>query len=153
MDIHNHDVVGFVNRLDRFMVELHKSASGGVSELSAADRARLDSYLSALEQYRDWVVAAPELDLPESHPQTYTVSDDAPVSVAELENEHVKDTMIMLGLARLELIKSQSALKGSGMIGFDQNRLTGIIDKIKLFLTNYVDSATPLDLPESSPKE
>jgi len=153
MELHNHDIVGFVNRLDRFAKELEKSASGTVSELSVADRARLDSYLASLEAYRDWVVGAPALDLPESHPTTYTVADVSGVDVNSLENEHVKDVLVMIGLTREELIKSQSAKKASGLISFDEGRLTAIINKIKLFLVDYVDQATPLDLPESSPKQ
>jgi len=153
MEVNNHDVVGFVNRLDRFARELEKSASGTVSELSGADRIRLDSYLASLEAYRNWVVAAPALDLPESHPTTYSVADNNGIDLGSLENEHLKDVLIMIGLTREELIKSQSAKKASGLISFDVGRLTAIIDKIKLFLTDYVDNATPLDLPESSPQQ
>ena len=151
MEIHNHDIKGIVARLDRFSQEIRASQSALTSELGSPDRERLDSYLAALKTYKAWVISQPKLDLPESAPQSYIVADSGPVGAEDVENEHLKDIMIMLGLTRIELIKSQSAELGSGLIGFDGNRFDKIIEKVEKFLTDYVDASTPLDLPESSP--
>ena len=150
--IFNHDIKGIINRLDRFAMELVSSQSSGVSQLGAPDRARLEQYLAALVAYKGWVVAAPGLDLPESHPTSYTVSDTIGVSFEDLENEHVKDVVRLMGLLRVEIVKSQSSSLASGMISFDASRFDGVVTKVKQFLVQYVDVATPLDLPESSPK-
>jgi hypothetical protein len=148
MEVNNHDVAGIVRRVDRFVEELHKSQSSSVSQLKAADRVRLESYLLACESYQAWVVGEPELDLPESAPKAYSVP-DAPV-LAEVENESVNDLIRLMSLCREEILNSQSARQSAGLSKFDADRASALLAKCKSLLA-HVDSATPLDLPESSP--
>lgn len=152
MNVQNHDIVNLVEKLDRFSRELKMSQSAYVSQLGSADRERLDSYLAALEYLIAWIAKMPALDLPESHPRGYEIAEDSGVDLTGVENEHIKVILRLLDLARYEVIKSQSSRLASGLIGFDHKRFTASVDKIKAFLVEFVDMATPLDLPESSPK-
>lgn len=150
MFVYNHDICGLHRRMNRFIEELVKSVSSSTSQVNSFDISRLQSYLGALRAYRDWVVAQPQLDLPESHPKQHELLADP--EVPQLENESIGDVIRMMELAREELVNSQSARDPAGLNQFDLSRLTAVIDKIDAFLTSYVNVATPLDLPESSPQ-
>ena len=147
--VYNHDVAGIHRRINRFIEELLKSASSNISMTNAHDQTRLQTYLDAIRTYRDWVVAQPLLDLPETNQRAITLDTDPPEQI--VENESVVDVVRMLQLARDEIINSQSARHASGLIAFDEARLTALVDKIHNFLADYIAVATPLDLPESSP--
>src|SRR5690349_20971122 len=64
--IFNHDVVGILNRLGRFVTELVRSDSSNLNSMSAADQARLTTYLADVDSYVAYVAAAPSLDLPKT---------------------------------------------------------------------------------------
>lgn len=149
--VYNHDVVGAYNRINRFIEEMVKSVSGGVSQMNSFDVVRLKSYLDAVDRHHDWVVAQPQLDLPETAPRAYAL--EVPPATPDVENEDVNDLVRLFVLTRDELTNSQSSRQGSGFIGFDSVRLRAIITKARAFLTSYVEVVQPLDLPESSPKE
>lgn len=147
---YNHDVAGVHQRLNRFIEEMLKSASSSLSEFSEFDVVRLKTYLNAIRTYHKWVTAQPQLDLPETTPRKYDLKTN-PV-IPDLENESVKDVIRMLELGRDELVASQSSRKPSGMVTFDSARLEALIDKVDNFIADYIEVATPLDLPESSPQ-
>jgi len=149
--VNNHDIVGLYNRLNRFIVELHKSVSSQTSQVNEFDQERLASYLDAVDTFHKWVISQPHLDLPETAPRTYTL--EASPEVTETENENVNDLIRLLTLARDELTNSQSARDPANLNRFDSNRLTAMISKSRAFLTDYIVPVTPLDLPESSPQE
>ena len=54
---------------------------------------------------------------------------------------------------RTEMINSQSARLASTLISHDALRFDTLVDKMEAFINDYVEDATPLDLPESSPGE
>lgn len=147
---YNHDVSGFHRRINRFIVELIFSVSSSGSQLNKFDQERLATYVAAIRGYQDWVNGQPTLDLPDTHPRSYTL-DENPI-VPDLENESVVDTIRMLELARDELAKSQSSRNAAGLTPADSLRLTAMIDKVDSFLNTYISDITPLDLPESSPQ-
>lgn len=150
-NVYNHDIVGIYNRVNRFVEELVKSVSSGVSQMNAFDQARLLSYLKNISTYLAWVTAQPQLDLPETHPRLYALP-EAPEPVT-VENEEVDDVVRMLLVARDEIINSQSARQGSGLIPFDASRFLAVVKKCEAFMADYVATVTPLDLPESSPTD
>lgn len=149
--VYNGDVVGIYDRLQRFMYELMFSNSAKVSGMSPHDIERSESYLNAILKYVDWVVAQPLLDLPESDPWDYAL--EAPVAVANVENESINDLVRLMVSFRAELINSQSARIASGLNKFDEKRVREITQKALNLINNYVKTTTPLDLPESSPME
>jgi len=150
MQTYNHDIVGIFNRMNRFIREAMKSQSSGVSQVNAFDQERLKSYLSAIRYYHDHVQGAPDLDLPETSPRLYELRLNP--EVPDMENESLADICRLLELGRDELINSQSARLGAKLINFDSIRLLQIVDKCERFMADYVAKATPLDLPESSPR-
>ena len=150
MQTYNHDIVGIFNRVNRFIREAMKQQSSSVSQINAFDQARLKSYLSAIRFYHDHVQSAPDLDLPETSPRLYELR-AIPV-VPEMENESLADVCRLLELGRDELLNSQSARLGAKLMSFDSVRLLQIVEKCEKFMSDYVENATPLDLPESSPR-
>lgn len=150
MQTYNHDIVGIWNRINRFIREAMKQQSSSVSQVNQFDIDRIKSYLSAIRFYHDHVQAAPDLDLPETTPRLYELR-EAPV-VPEMENESLADICRLLELLRDELVNSQSARLGAKLISFDSARLLRVVDKCERFMADYVEVATPLDLPESSPR-
>lgn len=147
---YNHDVAGLYRRINRFIFEILKSVSSAGSQVNTFDQTRLQSYIGAIRAYQAWVMAQPQLDLPETHPRVIQL-EPAPVVPAEVENESVRDVVYMLELARDELVNGQTSRNPSGMVSFDAARLTAVIDKVEQLLISYVQVVTPLDLPESSP--
>lgn len=147
----NHDVVGLVSRLNRVLIEMHKSASSSISEMTSADVERLKTYLGAVKAKTDWIVAQPELDLPETAPRQHPLP--AYPALSKVENESINDVLLMVELARDELVFSQSAKRPAGLVKFDEQRLRALVDKLEKFLTDFVEKVTPLDLPESSPSQ
>lgn len=147
--VYNSDVAGLHRRINRFIVEMAKSASNQSSLMSEFDQNRLESYLSAVKAYVGWVVSQPALDLPETSPREYQLDEDPVLTV--VENEAITDILRMLEVAREEMVNGQSARMPCGLLVFDVQRLNAIVNKIEKFLIDYVRVITPLDLPESSP--
>jgi hypothetical protein len=146
----NTDVVGYVARLDRYLIEAMNQASANTSNLKSADFQRLLSYSSARRAYLDYVSDEPDLDLPESNPKEYIL--DEPPKMRAIESDDLADICRMLELERYEMVHSPSARQSSGIIAFDKDRQVALIEKGERFLKNYVASVQPVDLPESSPR-
>ena len=148
--VNNHDIVGLYNRINRFLDEIHKSSSSAVSEYNEFDMTRSKSYLEAIDTYHDWVIAQPQLDLPETSPKTYELL--AVPSITRVENESINDFVRIFTLTRDSLVNSQSARMPAGLMSYDSVRLRAITSKARNLLQDYVEPITPLDLPESSPQ-
>lgn len=149
--VYNHDVKGLVERLNRFREELYKSVSSSLGGMNAFDIARLKQYIAAIRTFQAWVESQPQLDLPESHPKPYNV--EPAIQMGNVENEDVNMLLTLMELASDELTSSQSARMPAGLVSFDASRLRAVVDKAESFLLSYIEVATPLDLPESSPQE
>lgn len=149
--VHNMNIAGFNRRVNRFISELADSVSASGSLMTGYDQTRLASYLDALDVYVSHVVDQPQLDLPESHPMKYELDAPRVISENDVENESVMDLIRMLELARIETINGQSARLGAGLLSFDEQRLTSIVSRCRKFLTDYIQTTTPLDYPETSP--
>jgi hypothetical protein len=147
----NQDVAGLHPRINRFLVEIHKSASSNISEMSAYDQNRVKTYLDAIDSYHAWVIGQPELDLPETSPRERGLEPDP--ELANVENENCNDLIRMMTTLRDEMTNGQSARRPSGLVSFDSTRLTACVAKCRSFMDAYVATVTPLDMPESSPME
>jgi hypothetical protein len=147
----NHDVVGMDARLNRFITEFYKSVSSSQGdEYIPFDVTRAEKYLGAITKYQAWVTDQPMLDCPETAPRMYDLAVRPVVDL--VENESVNDMIRMMIIARDELANSQSARRPCGFNEFDNARLSSYVLKMEKFLSDFVAVATPLDLPESSPK-
>lgn len=136
--------------VDRMIKELVHSVSSGVSEVNEFDLERASSYLQKLKSFHAWVIAQPQLDIPETDPDQQEIA-EAP-AIPELENEAIANIIRLLLVCRKELLNSQSSRKPSGMISFDSRRFLSIVAKVESFIVDFIKKELPIDLPESSPK-
>lgn len=150
MVVQNMDVAGVVRRLRRFKFETVKSASSGLASVSAADFTRAKSYLDAVTKYLDWIVAQPQLDLPETSPRTIDLGEGEELAIPE--NESLVDLVEMYNAIEGEIGNSQSARMSTGIVSHDEKRIRELIAKMGAFLDEYVATVLPLDLPESAPQ-
>jgi hypothetical protein len=150
MQTMNMDIVSVWNRVNRFIREMQDSASANVSLNIEWDVERLKTYSSALRYLVGHIDKQKGLDLPETNPVTYPLR-PAPV-LKDIENEFMSDCCRFLSTARDELINSQSSRLSTGLIHFDRDRFIAVIDRLEAYVVDYMEKATPLDLPESSPR-
>jgi hypothetical protein len=149
--VYNVDVYGLDVMLNRTIVEIMKSQSSGVSGMISFDIARVNQYLGALKSKQAWVGSQPQVDCPETGPKAF---DLVPVPVTEqIENDAAWDLVQLLQITRDELRNSQSARLPSGLIKFDDTRLTAFLGRMTSLLNDYIAKVTPIDLPESSPSQ
>lgn len=145
----NTDVFSLHRRINRFMFELIKSQSSGVSQTMGFDTERVLKYLASIKALMTWITSQPLLDLPETGPQPVMLLENTPVT--NMENESVYDLVMLFSLLRDELANSQSARLSTGLLKYDHDRALAIVTKMELFVTAYIGVSEPLDLPESSP--
>jgi hypothetical protein len=150
--VFNTDIFGLVRRLNRAIFELIKSASANIIDMNAFDQGRLTAYIGGLRSYVAWVVAQPQLDLPESSPDPIQIA-AGPQIPASMENDAIMDLVEMLRRARVELVNSQSARQSTGLITYDHNRFLSILNKAENFLNQYIKIVQPVDAPESTPRD
>ncbi len=144
----NSDVYSVFRRLNRYIVEIAKSQSSGISQIMPYDVDRVTSYLKSWRAHLDYIVGQPLLDYPETGPTEIPLPAIAPPT--QIENESMYDLVLEIGYARDELTNSQSGRQPSNLMPFDYKRQISYIDKITNQLA-YVAANEPLDLPESSP--
>ena len=150
-EVNNMSVRGFHSRINRFIYEMLYSNSSNGSMVDKFSKERLLSYLTALKNYHDFIMAEEPLDLPESFPKKYSLRPD--VEIREVENEMVNDIVERFVLMRDEIIRSQSSRYSSGLHPKDSGRLLAAVANIDSYIKNYVDAnVIPLDLPKSSPR-
>lgn len=149
MITYNYQVAGLVRRLRRFRFETNKAASSALASVNGSDFTRAKTYLAAVESYLNWVVSIPQLDLPESTPREIDLGKQEDLEMPE--NESLVDLMEMYNLLELEIGHSQSSRMGDSIISHDEKRMRELLNKMNLFLDNYVATVLPLDLPESAP--
>lgn len=146
----NTDIHSICRRINRFIAEITKSQSSGVSQHMPFDITRITSYVKSLRSYIAHVVGQPLLDLPETGPEEIPLPPDEPLP--HIENESAYDICLLFTMLRDELAHSNSSRLSTNLHQFDYQRGTKILDKIDSMLV-YIATAEPLDLPESSPRE
>ena len=149
--VFNLDVVYVNDKLCRYAYEVMKSVSSSLAATTEFDIARLHKYLSDVDRAIAYVLAQPQLDLPESHPTLHPI--EAFPEIPNMESDEMDHVGRLLKSARRELINAQSARLGAGLLPFDASRVSALIAKCRSWLTDYVEERTPMDLPESSPQQ
>ena len=147
----NQDVAGLCERIDEVIYELQKSQSASVTDFNSFDRTRIDSYLAWLDSYVAWILAAPAVDVPETHPREYVIKEIASGLTDDVENKSIRDIIRMFRSMMTEMSNAQSSRNPNGLISHDANRYSLLSGKIAAFLTNHIDQTLPVDMPESSP--
>lgn len=149
MQTNNHDVRVIHNEYCRYIEEVLKSQSSNLAMIRDADKTRFLSYLDRLTKIIDWIVAQPQVDLPESHPDIYELQEFP--ELVKVENEILNTFATLLDLGRKENAKSSSSGAPSGLVSFDEERQRQYIAKMTALLS-LSDVVTPVDFPESSPR-
>jgi hypothetical protein len=147
--VNNMDVAGLVRRIRRYKYEINKCVSASLMHTTAADVGRFFSYIGAIRKYFDWMVAQPQQDLPESHPTDYDLGE--PEKLATPENEALADLITQFDALETEMTFCQSARMHTSVMPHDEKRFRDILTKIENFITDYIQTVQPLDMPESTP--
>ena len=150
-EVMNQDVAGLAERTDEVIYEIAKSQSANLTDMRPFDRTRITEYNQMLNRYAAWVVDAPDVDLPETHPRAYPVIYISKDVDADVENKAIRDLVRMYRALITELTNSQSARAANGLTTHDKRRFDLVMTKIEKFLADYVDETQPVDMPESSP--
>ena len=150
-EVVNADVAGLTERADEVIYEIAKSQSANLTDMRPFDRTRITQYNAMLKRYANWVVSAPDVDLPETHPRMYPVKYISKDVSDDVENKAVRDLVRFYRSLITELTNSQSARLANGLTSHDKRRFDLVMEKIENFLEEYVDETQPLDMPESAP--
>jgi len=146
----NVDVAMIVRLLDRSIVEVVRSQSSGISGVREADAARVGTYLDELDSFTDWSSRQPESDTPKSHPIVINLA--VPLAVPPIENDSMWRLAQLLDTARYEVANSASARLPNGASKPDLVRWKSYYSDARRFMLEHVAKVTPVDLPESSPR-
>jgi len=150
-EVINADVAGLSERIDEVVFEVAKSQSANLTDMRGFDRERISQYNAMLRRYKAWVVDAPDVDLPETHPRVYPIKYISKDISDEVENKAIRDLIRFYRSLITELVNAQSARLANGLTAHDARRFDLVMDKIEAFLDDYVDQTQPLDMPESAP--
>lgn len=148
---YNLDVVYVNDKLCRYAGEVIKAVSANLAHVNEFDMERSLKYLVDLDAAISYVLALPQLDMPESHPREHSLQTFP--EVVNMENDELDHVVRLLNAARLELINSQSSRMSAGFLPFDARRVTALVAKTRQWLTEYVTERSPMDLPETSPQQ
>jgi hypothetical protein len=150
-NVRNQDVVGAVERADRYAFDIAKFESANINEITDFDMTRIQSYMAALRGYVNTLNTAPATDNPHSYPGMYTIYYlTQGFNFDTVKNKALRDILRMLVNTWVNMSRSESADKSNGFLEFDVSRWNLHIDRIDFYIDSYIKQALPLDLPESS---
>jgi len=150
METLNRNVAVFHRKTLRYLEEVKKSQSAGVTPLKSADRDRILSYTENLRAYLNYVIKQPETDEPESHP--FMLEAPPKPEVADMDNLDLYEAQLLLIVILTENMNSQSSRMGSGYFSFDYNRIMAMLQKLDNLIIDFIDRQKILDMPETSPR-
>jgi hypothetical protein len=140
-----------VRLIDRAIIEVTKSQSAPGSGVRSADVARIESYMDEMESFVNFSSRLPETDTPKSHP--LPIQFDPPVSLPRIENDSMWLLAQMLDTMRIEVGQSASSRQPNGWWKPDLPRVKKYIEDVREFMSGHVQKVTPVDNPESSPRD
>lgn len=149
--VYNIDVTYLADKLARYAGEVQMSVSSNVAFVNQFDMERLQNYLTDIDRAIAYVLNQPQLDLPESHPMLHSIQ--AFPELRNLESDEWDHVVRLLRAGYIELVNSQSARLGAGLIAFDQRRVSALVAKTRQWLDDYVAARSPMDLPETAPQQ
>ena len=145
----NFNIKAVYSQINIFIVEMQASASAGTQTLLDDDKARINSWIDALQEYSDKVLKGTKmLDLPNVHPRGKSLP-DAPVK-KEVVNKFITELVDMLAEIRDQMLESSSSNISNGLISFDQVRYDNGLGKLTEYMSGYVEEVEPLDEPETT---
>jgi hypothetical protein len=148
---YNIHIAMLVRLIDRAIIEVTKSQSAPGSGVRTADMDRIASYIDEMESFVNFSSRLPETDTPKSHP--LPVQFDPPLSLPRIENDSMWLLAQMFDTMRIEVGQSASSRQPNGWWAPDLPRVKKYLDDVRVFMANHVAKVTPVDNPESSPRE
>lgn len=149
--IYNLDVTYLADKLARYTGEVQMSVSSNVAFVNEFDMARLQQYLTDIDSAVSYVLNQPQLDMPESHPMLHVIQPFP--AMRDMESDEWDHVVRLLRAGYIEIVNSQSARLGAGLMPFDARRITALVAKTRQWLDDYVSKRSPMDLPETSPQQ
>jgi hypothetical protein len=149
--LYNLDATYVADKIARYAGEVQLCVSSNGSFVNEFDMARLHGYLTDVDQAVAYIIGQPQLDLPESHPMLNAIKPFP--AMRDLENDEWDHVVRLLRAGYIELVNSQSARMGAGLLPFDARRVLALVAKCRAWLVDYVAKRNPMDLPETSPQE
>ena len=149
--VFNLDVTYLADKLARYAGEVQMSVSSNVAFVNEFDMDRLQKYLTDIDRAVAYVLDQPQLDMPESHPMMHPIQ--AFPEMRNMESDEWDHVVRLLRAGYIELVNSQSARLGAGLMPFDARRISALIAKTRQWLNDYVSERSPMDLPETSPQQ
>lgn len=150
-EIRNLDLVYLADKVARYAFEVLYSASSDMAFTSAFDIERMAAYLGDMKAAIAHFNEAPLMDRVESHPMSHPIKPFP--EIRDMESDELDHVVRMLQATYVEIINSQSARIGNGLAPFDTRRLLALVTKVEKWLTDYVKTRQPMDLPESTPMQ
>jgi hypothetical protein len=149
--VYNLDVTYLADKIARYAGEVQHSVSSNVAHVNVFDMERLQNYLTDIDFAISYITSQPQLDLPESHPMLNAIQPFP--DMRDMESDEFDHVVRLLRSGYIELVNSQSARLGAGLMGFDARRVTALVAKTRAWLNDYVSKRSPMDLPETSPQQ
>lgn len=149
--VYNIDVVYIADKISRYVFEVIKSVSANLAATNEFDMARMLRYLEDIDAAVAYILAQPQLDMPESHPVLHPI--EPLPEVPDMESDELDHVVRLLRAGYVEAVNSQSARMPAGLQPFDARRVSALVAKTRQWLVEYVQKRQPMDLPESSPQE
>ena len=149
--IYNLDATYLADKIARYAGEVQMSVSSNVAFVNEFDMARLQQYLTDIDRAVSYINDQPQLDLPESHPMVHQIQPFP--TMRDMESDEWDHVVRLLRSGYIELVNSQSARLGAGLMPFDSRRITALVAKCRQWLNDYVAERSPMDLPETSPQQ
>jgi hypothetical protein len=148
---YNVHIAMMVRLIDRAIIEVTRSQSSPGSGVRSADADRIEQYMAEMESFVNFSSRLPETDTPKSHP--LAVQFDQPLELPRIENDSMWLLSQMLDTMRIEVGQSASSRQPNGWWKPDLPRVTKYIEDVRTFMAQHVMKVTPVDVPESSPRE
>lgn len=160
----NPDLATLVEMIDQRLVETLMSASGAVDGYMQPDINRQKDYIAELRAKKAWIVARPEPDRPQQHPEQHgidyisnkeTIKDpvtgEDEVLVQKPENMAARDVAQQYRQLMATVALSASRMRPAGMNEHDSRRFDEEINRLEILFTDYIETQLPVDLPETNP--
>ena len=149
--VRNPDIVGAVERADRYAFDMCRFESASINEITEFDINRILSYNSALRTYIQTLNDAPATDNPHSYPGMYNLYyKTESFDFDSVVNKAIRDIVRQYVNLWVNLSRSESADKSNGYQVYDYTRAMTHLDRIDYYIDSYIKQALPIDLPESS---
>jgi hypothetical protein len=143
----NMDVAGISDRIVAFSAEIILSQSATSNgDIQIRDKERWGTYLDRLDAILD-NFNTPPMDLPRTHPDNYTGKGFPSNWEDQVENTTAKDVVRRLQAGHKELTQSASKDQGSGILGYDVERLKALTENARTVISV---TEPALDMPEQT---